>query len=235
MTILFYFLKIISILKAQSFSNPRKVHFWYYLNYCHCFIILGPTSRYVLFANLQMDRFEHVDCPKLYQFYIVHFIFLFFIFRTFWTLFFSHCAKESALSTTVALNPCHQLWGLRNYSKLLNGIKPRDLEFPVVAIRLQLKMLVSSEDQQAKKCYRIWGGTRSSLGAETILRMRILRPAGAEPPAGPEEIRPQLPPGEDTEEPWASKWWRAGSSSISRKPESTATCSHWQMRRPGSN
>ena len=35
-------------------------------------------------------------------------------------------------------------------------------------------MLVSSEDQQAKKkkkSYRIWGGTRSSLGVKTILRI----------------------------------------------------------------
>lgn len=51
----------------------------------------------------------------------------------------------------MALKPCHQLWWLRNESKLLLGIKPRNLEFPIVAIEQQLKMLVYSEDQQAKK------------------------------------------------------------------------------------
>lgn len=58
-------------------------------------------------------------------------------------------------------------------------------------------MSVSSEDQRAEECCRIWGRTRCSLGAETILRMRIRSPARTEPPAGPEEIRPQLPPGEN--------------------------------------
>lgn len=34
---------------------------------------------------------------------------------------------------------------------LLSGIKPKNLEFPIIFIKQQLKLLVASKDQQAKK------------------------------------------------------------------------------------
>lgn len=53
---------------------------------------------------------------------------------------------------------------------------------------------------------------------------RILGPARTETPAGPEEIRPQLPPRKGTADPWAGSD-DGPTLTVSQKPSRTAPCS----------
>lgn len=75
------FQKKFSILKAQSFSNLREVHFWHFKNYCHCFIIPEPGSRYVFVCQFveeqiwmfMMPKASLVFCSTFYYLFIFNF------------------------------------------------------------------------------------------------------------------------------------------------------------------